>query len=1130
MKKLNRLLLINWHYFSKQIVDLGEINFLTGANTAGKSTVIDALQVVLMGETRSSAFNRAASKKSERTLKSYLIGSMGEDIESGIKSIRGGKDFTSYLVVECYDNIKDEYFCFGAVFDVYSDGSDIKKRFFYLRDRLPNEQFISGGYAMDTVELAEYFKKNYPQRHQITGTIQTYQELVLSKLNVHDRKLFSMLKKAISFEPINDIEKFITENVCDTDDENDIDIAAMQENISYYMRQEELAKVFEQKLEALEQIRNAFTEVKRFSAQKKRQQFLIDYANYEMAGSELKKAEAESEQYDKDIQEFSDRYKALEELITKLEQEKKDLENERNKYRSENNVDRLEEDIKRYETALKEADNKIGSFVLSVRRNCEKWLGIISLAQAAVSTQEFDELCSRLSESLNRLENIREENIGDHSVSFFGEISSQFNSVRHYVYPVLSEATEDIKKAVLQRHELETAIKKLESGIMQYPAKAQAFKDAVAYGLYKKYGHTVNVDFFADLIDVTDEEWHNAVEGYLNTQRMNLIIEPEYFRDAYNIYKEKRHEIGAYEYRIVDCDKVLKANRNIVQDSLSDVVSSDNIYATAYAEYLMGSVTRCYDDKKIREHKRSVTRECMIYSGFSVGSLNKNAYSSPYIGRDSLEKQIAIKRRDLEAIIAKIADLSSIETALKPIIEQNWFLSDEYISSTVKDIFDINERRANDRTELDKLHRLYESLDLFWITEMNNKIEDKDIEIKAAYKDKEETAKFISDYNNEKERTITQKIPAIKQEIKRCKELINERYDEEYISSIKSGYYDAELKKRGTPQAVANGFESPLKQTETLLKDKCDDVINLRSEYNRVQNVSFSFSDPFNNTDYENEYVKIKDTELPKYREEIRRAKEDAMAQFKSDFLYKLQRNINEAIDRIDELNRALKNARFGNDTYRFKVEPAPEYREYYDMIMSDLLMNGDNTLFSYEFTNKYQSTLDSLFSQIISLSDNDCENAARNIEMFSKYTTYLSFDLYSTDINGTTVKLSRSMFTNSGGETQTPFYIAVLASFAQLYKVNDNKDTGNTFRLVIFDEAFSNMDSERSRESIKLLKYFKLQAIICAPSDKAANIAPIVDSTLLVNKEKVKNGYRSSIIKWTKEMSDSYGSSQTDT
>lgn len=70
-------------------------------------------------------------------------------------------------------------------------------------------------------------------------------------------------------------------------------------------------------------------------------------------------------------------------------------------------------------------------------------------------------------------------------------------------------------------------------------------------------------------------------------------------------------------------------------------------------------------------------------------------------------------------------------------------------------------------------------------------------------------------------------------------------------------------------------------------------------------------------------------------------------------------------------------------------------------------------------------------------------------------------------------------------------------------------------------------MDSERISESVKLLKYFKLQAIICSPPEKAGDIAPMADNTLLVNKEKVKNGYRSSIIKWTKEMSDSYGLSE---
>lgn len=42
MKKLERILLINWRYFSKQYIDLGDINFLTGLNSAGKTTVIDA--------------------------------------------------------------------------------------------------------------------------------------------------------------------------------------------------------------------------------------------------------------------------------------------------------------------------------------------------------------------------------------------------------------------------------------------------------------------------------------------------------------------------------------------------------------------------------------------------------------------------------------------------------------------------------------------------------------------------------------------------------------------------------------------------------------------------------------------------------------------------------------------------------------------------------------------------------------------------------------------------------------------------------------------------------------------------------------------------------------------------------
>ena len=49
MKKLKKILLINWLYFDRELIEVGDVNFLTGRNGAGKSTVIDALQIVLLG-------------------------------------------------------------------------------------------------------------------------------------------------------------------------------------------------------------------------------------------------------------------------------------------------------------------------------------------------------------------------------------------------------------------------------------------------------------------------------------------------------------------------------------------------------------------------------------------------------------------------------------------------------------------------------------------------------------------------------------------------------------------------------------------------------------------------------------------------------------------------------------------------------------------------------------------------------------------------------------------------------------------------------------------------------------------------------------------------------------------------
>ena len=55
-------------------------------------------------------------------------------------------------------------------------------------------------------------------------------------------------------------------------------------------------------------------------------------------------------------------------------------------------------------------------------------------------------------------------------------------------------------------------------------------------------------------------------------------------------------------------------------------------------------------------------------------------------------------------------------------------------------------------------------------------------------------------------------------------------------------------------------------------------------------------------------------------------------------------------------------------------------------------------------------------------------------------------------------IGLGRMIKKNSGGEGQNPLYVALLASFAQVYKINTpvKLRRNPTIRLVIRDEAFS--------------------------------------------------------------------------
>ena len=115
MKFLTKLRLINWHYFSNVTTDIKNITFLTGPNGTGKSTIIDALQIIILGSTRPENFNKAANEKgrSGRSLLSYLRGQTGiKDDGSNIVLRRG--TFSSYIAIEIFDDVENRTFTLGV--------------------------------------------------------------------------------------------------------------------------------------------------------------------------------------------------------------------------------------------------------------------------------------------------------------------------------------------------------------------------------------------------------------------------------------------------------------------------------------------------------------------------------------------------------------------------------------------------------------------------------------------------------------------------------------------------------------------------------------------------------------------------------------------------------------------------------------------------------------------------------------------------------------------------------------------------------------------------------------------------------------------------------------------------------
>ena len=293
MKLLKRMLLIHWHYFTHEVIEFDTLNFLTGKNASGKSTIIDAMQLVLLGDTSNNFFNKSANGKNSRTLMGYLRGELGDDEDFGFNYLRSGR-FTSYIALEFYDDIKDKYFTAGCCFDVYSE-NDRPHLFFCYDGRMPDNEFVENGVPMDITALRAYMKENYkPAQCFTTDTGKTFRQHLYGKLGGLRDRFATLLKKAVAFDPNVDIQKFISEFVCDT--RQRVDVSGMQESIRQYKELEHDSEVLKTRIAALDEIGEKFGQYKKHKQNEIMYSYLIARSAAYTKAEVLRQKRAEAEE------------------------------------------------------------------------------------------------------------------------------------------------------------------------------------------------------------------------------------------------------------------------------------------------------------------------------------------------------------------------------------------------------------------------------------------------------------------------------------------------------------------------------------------------------------------------------------------------------------------------------------------------------------------------------------------------------------------------------------------------------------------------------------------------------------------------------------------------------------------
>lgn len=1061
MKKLTKIRLINWHYLSNETINVKNNVLLTGPNASGKSTILDAITyVITAGDTQ---FNIAANEKGKRDLRGYVKCKLGiEDKEY----LRDG-DVTGDIALEFYDEAADKYFIVGAVIDAFGDLTPVKT-LFYIADnqRIDDSMFVSpDAMIYSTVEFRKHnanFEYFLSKRDAKRGF-----RTMFGSIN---EDFFKMIPKALAFKPIADVKEFIYQNILE---EKEIDVSSIKDAIRSYKDLESTLKLIKSKIEDLHEIEQLYGNSLELQEKKNYYSYLLKLFDAEL---------------------FESRKNEILTNIKIINERKESKLNELNSL--ERSIEQLNEHSRELYSALSKnedfkADEYITKQINSTKSELQQLDGVTDtyLKRAAFikdtvhrlrRTADLDIFKEFQSLPLSNIDPLMIDNTKSELLKFEDKFQEVVNN--NLVETGRLQAQKD--EIVHEIEEVRKSLQPLAQNKLRYNSDLLDIRQDIVDGLKNIYNQNISVHIFSELIEIKDPTWAQTIENFLANRRFDLIVEPKYYDTALEIFARNKHKYRTYGLGLVNTQEMVRYNTS-EEGSLGSIMDSQNVDAKRYINFTCGNVIMCNHESELKQYNTSITNDGLIYRGYVVRNLRP--VENRFIGNSALADQTEyFNRRGTELKVR----YNEVTTALQSLNEQNAALRGLEIKSLISKLnqvlrfTELTKQLERLNAQKEKNKNLSANAIQAEYNEVNSNIKNSDARKMLINQEIGGLDNSIETMNNELKQLETNK-ENLSSELRALlgdNVALESQAKEEFISLREAGSIAKAI------QGVKASYDAECINYDNMIDGIVRKQVNYINKFNSNLEVGYPFIEG-----YLHELDKLEKSELIKYEQKVRNARETAEIIFKEDFISKLRNNIDTAEAEISKINDTLRLIQFGRDRYEFIFPKSSEYAAFYDMFKSENIADGQS-IFTYDFEQQYNQQLDELFT---SLSQDEL-NSNGAINKFTDYRTYMDYDIKIINDQGQSMLYSKVFKEKSGGETQVPFYVAILASFVRIY-TQSKSATKDSIGLVLFDEVFDKMDSNRMRSMMEFIVSMPLQVIIACPPQRMGILQKYTDTTLVM-------------------------------